>query len=362
MFRAKTVFVLGAGASAEVGLPVGDKLLENICNLLEFHFDFGALKKGDHLFLEALKVSLETKMDSQKSAEELNSYLRAGRQISASSVQAISIDNIVDALEDDAIEMMAKIGIVRAIHLAEKSSKFFEAKKDNNTGIDLRKFGETWYSHLTKIICENRKSTEIEQVFENLSFVSFNYDRCLEHYLPKSIANYYGVAEATVQETVQSLRVHRPYGIAGKLPWQTLPAAASNFGGGDAAELSHAASEIRTFTQGMGDAQKQKAMHSDLMDADRIVFLGSAFHRQNLELLKIPGNQDVEVLATSSGVSDSDQRIVKNELAYIFGIPSKRVDAQIHLAPLFCEPFFREYWRTFTAGVASKPGTRVIPL
>jgi hypothetical protein len=96
-------------------------------------------------------------------------------------------------------------------------------------------------------------------------------------------------------------------------------------------------------------------MHADLLDAERIVFLGSAFHRQNLELLKIAGNSRVEVLATASGVSQSDQRVVKNELASIFGISGSETDEKIQLAPLLCEPFFREHWRTLTAS-ASRTG------
>ncbi len=33
MFRAKTVFVIGAGASVEVGLPMGPELLKQIVKL-----------------------------------------------------------------------------------------------------------------------------------------------------------------------------------------------------------------------------------------------------------------------------------------------------------------------------------------
>jgi hypothetical protein len=49
MFRAKTVLVDGAGASAEVGLPVGDKLLKQIVNLTDLRYDRNQLKTGDHL-------------------------------------------------------------------------------------------------------------------------------------------------------------------------------------------------------------------------------------------------------------------------------------------------------------------------
>lgn len=210
--------------------------------------------------------------------------------------------------------------------------------------------GSTWYSHLTKLICENRRRDDLSNVFDNLSFVSFNYDRCIERYLPKSIANYYGIDAKEVENYSQALRIHRPYGIAGRLPWQNGDMALAEFGSENVESLASVALEIRTFTQGMGDVSKQGEMHNDLVEAERIVFLGSAFHRQNLELLKIPGNKDVEVLATASGISQNDQRIVKNELAEILGIPRKSIADQIALEPVYCEKLFVDNWRRLTAG------------
>lgn len=136
MFRAKTVFVLGAGASAEVGLPVGDQLLTSICKLLDFRFDFGQRKSGDYVVLEALKKLLNTEMNSRESVDELNAHIHKGRQIIASSKQAISIDNIVDALNDKETELVAKLAIVRAIHIAEKSSEFFRVNRERPEEID----------------------------------------------------------------------------------------------------------------------------------------------------------------------------------------------------------------------------------
>jgi hypothetical protein len=39
LFNKKTVFVLGAGASFEAGMPLGAKLAENISELLNFYWD-----------------------------------------------------------------------------------------------------------------------------------------------------------------------------------------------------------------------------------------------------------------------------------------------------------------------------------
>ena len=48
MLRSKTTFVIGAGASAGLGLPVGFGLRDQISRLLTFEFEYGdRLLKGD---------------------------------------------------------------------------------------------------------------------------------------------------------------------------------------------------------------------------------------------------------------------------------------------------------------------------
>jgi hypothetical protein len=71
MFEAKTVLVLGAGASAEVGLPIGNQLLTSICKLIDIKFDFGTQKSGDNHILSALKIILAEGSDVAKTKEHL---------------------------------------------------------------------------------------------------------------------------------------------------------------------------------------------------------------------------------------------------------------------------------------------------
>ena len=51
MFRSKTLFVVGAGASKEVNFPIGTELTEEIAQLWDFEFDLNQLKKGDKMFV-----------------------------------------------------------------------------------------------------------------------------------------------------------------------------------------------------------------------------------------------------------------------------------------------------------------------
>jgi hypothetical protein len=47
MFQSKTLFVVGAGASKEAGLPIGEELTDRIATLLKLHADYRSLKSGD---------------------------------------------------------------------------------------------------------------------------------------------------------------------------------------------------------------------------------------------------------------------------------------------------------------------------
>jgi len=345
MFRAKTVLVIGAGASVEVGLPVGEGLLNKIAELTHIKFDPYRQTSGDHVIVDALKGILNEGRD----VKLLNEHLHAAWQLGESAKQALSIDNVIDALEDSRIELVGKLGIVRAILLAESSSHYFRHLNNDLGKIDISKFSETWYSSFTKILTENKKKSEIKDIFSNIEIINFNYDRCLEHYLPFSLSSYYGVDQGVIREAMQSLIIHRPYGVSGRLPWQAGAAPAVAFGAGNADQLAEAAKQIRTFTERIEEGTQLKAMRTAIANADRIVFLGFAFHRQNVELLAQQVQTHAEIVATTFKISKSDKAIIRSELDKAFDIHDLLNEQRVELADMTCQQFFKEYWRTLTA-------------
>jgi len=79
-----TVFVIGAGASKEAGLPTGYELKSKISKLLDIRFDqFGSKQKsGDYQIMAALRLYLDQLYSQEKHISELshkgemlNSYL-----------------------------------------------------------------------------------------------------------------------------------------------------------------------------------------------------------------------------------------------------------------------------------------------
>ena len=83
MFRAKTVFVVGAGASAEFGFPLGAALLDDIARRVDISYEFGRLKRGDYTIVEALRNSLDANANNQR----YNEHLHSASQIVKSSKQ-----------------------------------------------------------------------------------------------------------------------------------------------------------------------------------------------------------------------------------------------------------------------------------
>lgn len=345
MFRAKTVLVIGAGASVEVGLPMGPDLLKQIVQLLTIRFEHFRQSSGDVAILEAIKLCV----NEGREVEKTNQHLQAARQLGESSKQALSIDNVIDALEDPQVELVGKLGIVRAILKAEAASPAFKPVQNMPDTLDLSKFTDTWYSSLTKLLTENVRKSQVSNIFDNLEIINFNYDRCLEHYLPISLASYYGIKPDAIREIMQALPIHRPYGVAGRLPWQVGHAPSVGFGGGSPQQLADVAQQVRTFTERVDEGEELAAMRATLAGADRVVFLGFAFHRQNVELISQKMQDHSELVATAYKISESDKSVIEDELGKAFEHEFVMHDTRIRLADMTCAQFFKEYWRTLTA-------------
>lgn len=347
MFRAKTVFILGAGASFEVGLPIGDDLLKAIVDMTKVQFDYrGHQTHGDSAIVEALKLHLQ----EGGLVNRLNDHLRSGRQLALSAKQALSIDNLIDALENDEIELLGKIGIARAILKAEAESAYFKPDQESRK-VDMSQFQKTWYSSLTKLLTEQVRRSQLDSLFNNVQVINFNYDRCLEHYLPMSLADYYGVTQEDIHAVMRDWPIHRPYGLVGRLPWRAGPEPSLQFGHCGPQQVIQVVEQIRTFTEQVEEGETLDAIRDAIASADRIVFLGFAFHRQNVKLITTDVQDHTEILATAYGISKSDREVIEGELADAFGFGHEigrmgRIDM---VADTKCNDLFRNYWRTLTA-------------
>jgi hypothetical protein len=135
--------------------------------------------------------------------------------------QALSIDNFIDTHQGDAgIEICGKLAISRAILNAEKRSSLYVDPSNYKNTLRFEKTESAWLSPLLKIITENCRAQDLEQRLSGLSFVVFNYDRCVEHYLYHWLKSYYRLPDADAAALVNGIAIYHPYGTVGLLPWQ----------------------------------------------------------------------------------------------------------------------------------------------
>jgi hypothetical protein len=182
-----------------------------------------------------------------------------------------------------------------------------------------------------------------------VSIISFNYDRCIEHYLFHTLQIYYGISKDEAATALTHLEIFHPYGTVGILPWQSSTGGIEFGGVPKTTELIEVANQIRTFTEGIDETKSNiLSIQEIVLNAQRIAFLGFAFHPLNLELL-YSGRGNIfsydcleSIHATAYGISPSDIEHIKNEL---------HVYAQIELtdihidSKLKCSEFFYEYSR-----------------
>ena len=143
-------------------------------------------------------------------------------------------------------------------------------------------------------------------------------------------------------QLVAHLEIHHPYGLVGPLPWMNGQQGIEYGAIPNPRQLLELSSQLRTFTEATSDVD---AVRGAISNARRIVFLGFAFHRLNVDLLfpgVIPGTpaKTESVFATAVSLSQSDCGVIANELVKKALHPRESVFLRNDLT---CASLFREY-------------------
>ena len=220
MFRTRTTIVVGAGASVEVGLPTGEGLTTKIAESLNFHSGIppSRLSAGSDTILRAIKKSAA---DMQNREEVLERLFQAAKLIHGAMPLAPSIDNFINSHRDNKeVEICGKLAIVQAILEAERQSDLFLELDPPQTSLDVSSLGGTWFNAFVQLLTENCTFEEIPERLNNITFIVFNYDRCIEHYLYFALQAFYGISGRDAAGAMSRMKVLHPYGSIGGLKWQ----------------------------------------------------------------------------------------------------------------------------------------------
>lgn len=284
MITKKTVLVLGAGASMAYGLPSGDELRALVCE---------GLKPGGQVRSTLALAPLGGTFFPENAIDSFQHAL--------TNSHPYSIDAFLAKRKH--LVSIGKRAIAAALLPCERNDGLF-GDWDNRT---LRPPSEPiamntlsfraghprpgcghWYKRLVK-------NMEPEAQFEknNLSVITFNYDRSFEHYMYTALRNVFDSQEMpdeAVAQKVSAIRIVHVYGQLGAVPWDTsseehVPYGAHPGNEGWLAHVNAAAKSIQIMPEARQDSPAFGAAHKLLEEAERIYFLGFGFDQMNVKRL-----------------------------------------------------------------------------
>jgi len=331
------VIVVGAGASQEVGLPTGAELKQEIATRL--HFKQGLEPSGD----STIGSILGRKQDIYR-------YFQACQVIRAALPQATSIDSFIDARQGESeIELCGKLAIVKSILAAERRSRLF---KNAGARVDFERVKDTWLNAFWQKLSENCQATGLKERFSSIVLIIFNYDRCVEHFLFHSILNYYNLSVLEAASLVDTIKVFHPYGKVGALNW-TKSVPGVPFGAEPSTnDLETLAGQIKTYSEGTDPKVSEvQTIRAHVIQAGTLIFLGFAYHPQNLRLLRRPASgtrtiergRTVRCYGTGYKISPFDHEAITANLQKL-----SRAPMSVEIVPSTCKDFFGDYWRTLS--------------
>lgn len=245
-----TCLILGAGASAPYGLPVGKGLATKI------------LTELDHSHVRQLGTT----------ADELAAFQQEFRMSQVDSIDAFLAHN-------DVFANVGKACIAQILLLAESDSR------EKLFGYEATKGGH-WYRFLRNKVAY-LPPNEVD--FSTLSIVTFNYDRSLKHYLRQTLANGDAHRLAVADAALGSLEIVHVYGDLGSLEEVEYGTHRGSDEDAQRERVTAAARRIKVIREGQDDDDSLLAARAAIGRATRLAFLGFGFDRLNVRRLGAPG-------------------------------------------------------------------------
>jgi hypothetical protein len=262
MIERPTVLILGAGASAHLDYPLGRGLLSRLCQL-RWEPDIDRLSN---------------KWPKDQITDFLTRLSRAGYS---------SVDEFLE--KNSEYVDLGKYLIARELKKKEDPDRLFPP---HNSG---------WYKYLFSSLLVHDQP-EFEE--NNVTIVTFNYDRSLEAYLDLALQSRYKISDSSAQRICGQLPILHVHGILGQYP--AVSYSKSTDSENELLEISkqiQIISEIQDKTDAFCNAQFEQA-NRYLRQAQRIFFLGFGFNSNNIRRFQFFNKDSLErkeVRATNQG-------------------------------------------------------------
>jgi hypothetical protein len=340
MLSKSTTFVIGSGASCEFNLPDGPKLIGEIAKALDIRWDDmkGGYVSGDSQIAETFRRLNEKGHAWQQACWRIRDGLPG---------LADSIDSYLDNHRADTdMQRVGRAAIVKCILAAEEASKLKLDAKDRMPRLDCARLdvADTWIGALFRTLQRRCDIDGVRHFFTNCNMIVFNYDRCIEHYLEHALSQAYHIPLDEARKIVCEASIIHVYGSVGLLPGYTEKRDQCVEFGSTAVNLIEVSQRIRTYTDQMSDDRISRSISNFMDAAEVLVFLGFAFHPQNLDLLHIRERRhNPLIIGTAYQVSQYNRdRYVENlKRRYSPG------GAEPQLADMKCAQLMRDFSGAF---------------
>jgi hypothetical protein len=271
-----SVFVLGAGASAPFQYPLGSELVRRV---LRFNGDavLGVTKEQARPFKDALYRS---------GAYSVDAFLERN-------LQYVDIGRLIIAHE--------------LVKCEQYSNLWMDFWGPELVPVD------NWYKFLFSRIV---RDVPFEKVSEwPVKFITFNYDRSLEHFLFEATKNLYAKTDAEVAAALEPIEVIHVHGHLGLLPWQKGAAPKRPY------DTEHrngqavmAANQIKILHEADESSPEFERARQVLSVADQIYVLGFGYHPTNIRRLGlVKGATSVEPVGTWVGLTRAERASINSK-------------------------------------------------
>lgn len=331
----RNVFIVGAGASKEVNFPIGDELKEEIASALSLdpRSPAGEWHIQDEILSDTLKAQ-----GIRSAGTPQDNHMTACAKISLGMNLNDSIDRFLNTHSSNLwVQKCGKLTIAKLI-LEYEQLKFPHGNRvDAETMPDFKALESSWLTSVFKILGTDPIESVVERL-RNLSFVIFNYDRAVEHYLYWALRVNHGIGPKEAASLINEVEFIHPYGQLGSLPWQDKKNSIAFDNQGNRNDFIAAAEQIKTFNESL-DEGIASTIRERVRQADTLFFLGFGFVDINMELITPlePSNKHAHIFATSYLRSTSDGLEIKRMLESFRG----RSTAEVQKAK--CGELIRNY-------------------
>jgi len=272
MIKDKCVLILGAGASAPYGFPTGPALKTIICSNFK---------------------SLWEKFVFDRSQTPLaNDYLEEEK------IKARKFVNDFRKFEHDSIDLF--LTIHRDHSEIGKKAIFLNILNAEANSIQGGRT-KNWYTTLFGLMISGITHPDnIEQFIDNnITIITFNYDRSLENYLYESFMNYNNIKRESEKIIIlNKIKIHHVYGKLAGLPWEN-DTESLKFGQEIwANQLDEKKDNIKTIYERRSEDLED--MINSIHYADKIYFLGFGFAEENVRILKLHEKKRVDQIIYTS--------------------------------------------------------------